>query len=156
MGLPRFPSQCIVLGCVAFSFIGLGCGESVAPPVLPETAAFSGSIKLDGKPMNSGLITFVSTADRGLNATGVVGADGKYSLKVAVGKAEKDGAVPGKYKVVISRFLKPNGEPQDPSVPAEIPGRESLPPQYSMATTTKLTAEVPAGGGNADFDLKSK
>ncbi len=106
--------------------------------------------------MNKGLVTFVSMTDRGLNATGTVGADGKYSLKVSVGKQEKDGAVPGKYKVVVSRFLQPNGEPQDPSVPAAIPGLESLPQQYSMPTMTQLKAEVPAAGGTADFDLKSK
>jgi hypothetical protein len=134
----------------------MGCSGTETPPELPATAAFSGTIKLDGKPMNKGLVTFVSMTDRGLNATGTVGADGKYSLKVSVGKQEKDGAVPGKYKVVVSRFLQPNGEPQDPSVPAAIPGLESLPQQYSMPTMTQLKAEVPAAGGTADFDLKSK
>lgn len=134
----------------------MGCGGSETPPELPATAAFSGSIKLDGKPMNRGLVTFVSMTDKGLNATGVVDADGRYSMKISVGKQEKAGAVPGKYKVVISRFLKPNGEPQDPSVPAEIPGRESLPPLYSVPTASQLTAEVPAAGGTADFELKSK
>ncbi len=134
----------------------MGCGGTETPPELPATATFSGSITLDGKPMNRGLITFVSTTDKGLNASGAVEADGKYSLKISVGKQEKAGAVPGKYKVVISRFLKPNGEPQDPTVPAEIPGRESLPPQYSVPTVSQLKAEVPAAGGTADFELKSK
>jgi hypothetical protein len=145
-----------LLYSLIFSFGLLGCSGVEAPPELPATVAFSGSIKLDGKPMNGGLVTFVSTTDKGLNASGVVGADGKYSMMISLGKQEKSGAVPGKYKVVISRFVKPNGEPQDPKVPAEIPGRESLPAQYSVAGASRLTAEVPAAGGTADFDLKSK
>lgn len=145
-----------MLSSVIVLFLSLGCGGEEAPPILPATVAFTGSVKLDGKPMNGGLVTFVSMTDKGLNATGVVGPDGKFSMKISVGKQEKSGALPGKYKVVISRFVKPNGQPQDPTVPAEIPGRESLPPHYSVAGSSKLTTEVPAAGGTADFDLKSK
>ena len=153
MGLLQ--SGCLVLGIFASSF-AIGCGESEAPPVLPATVPFTGSIKLDGTPMNAGFITFLSTTEKGLNATGIINTEGKYSLKIGIGKLEKDGVVPGKYKVIVSRFVKPNGEPQDPSVPAEIPGRESLPPQYSSSTATRLVAEVPAAGGTADFEVKTK
>ena len=148
--------QAVALVCITTSFAVIGCGKAEVPPELPATVAFSGAIQLDGKPMSGGLVTFNSTMDKGLNATSIVGADGKYNLKISLGKQEKDGAVPGKYKVVISRFVKPNGEPQDPSVPAEIPGRESLPARYSVLTTSKLVAEIPPAGGTADFDLKSK
>lgn len=130
-----------------------GCSQ--APPPLPDTVPFSGSVELDGKPMDGGMVTFLSKTEKGVNATGIVNENGEYSLKVSVGKAEKEGALPGDYKVTISRFVLPSGKPQDLSKPVEVPGRESLPPKYSVPNQTVLTATVKSGG-SADFQLKAK
>lgn len=133
-----------------------GCGEAVGPAKLPETVPFSGVVKIDGAPMNRGIITFIPKSDGGYNAVGFVNEKGEYKLKTSVGELEGDGAAPGDYKVTISRFVKPSGEPQDPSVPAEIPGKESIPLAYSDATVSALTAVVPAGGGTKDFEVSTK
>ena len=143
-----------------FGFLGtallMGCSSEEAAPVLPDTVPFSGVVKLNGQPMSGGIVTFISNSTNAQFVSGFVGPDGKYTVKTSLGKAEKDGAVPGKYKVTISRFIKPNGEPQDPTVPAEIPGRESLPAMYSSSVSTRLEATVAAGGGTQDFDLTAK
>ena len=143
-----------------FGFLGtaflMGCSSEEAAPLLPDTVPFSGVVKLNGQPMSHGIVTFISSQPNAPFVGGFVGPDGKYSVKSSLGKVETAGAVPGKYLVTISRFVKPNGEPQDPSVPVEFPGRESLPPIYSSSSATRLTATVAAGGGTQDFDLTAK
>lgn len=145
----------LLLGVVGISLL-MGCSSEEAAPLLADTVPFSGVVKLNGKPMSGGIVTFISGSPNAPFVSGFVGPDGKYSVKTSLGKVEKDGAVPGKYKVTISRFVKPDGEPQDPSVPAEIPGRESLPEMYSSSSSTRLEANVAAGGGTQDFELTAK
>lgn len=126
-------------------------------PNLPELAPVSGTITLDGQPLANTTITFVGIGTT--NSTGCGGAtdsSGKYTLRTA---HNGDGAPLGEYKVVISKLKKPDGSdfPLDSPVgPIDAGADESLPPKYSDAEKTELTATVPAGGGTIDFALKSK
>lgn len=141
--------------CLGFA---LGCGgeEKKIAPLNPDTVPFSGFVKRDGKPLSKAVVTFLPTANKGVNASGITGDDGKYELKVQVDQKDKAGAPPGDYKVVVSRFVTPSGEAYDPTKPVEVPGMESLPPRFSDPNMTTLKATVPAGGGTSDFDLKGK
>ncbi len=132
-----------------------GCGKA-PPPKIPDTVPVKGTVKLDGKPMDRGVITFLPSAAKSYRATGFISQTGEYELSTSVGATSKPGASPGEYTVTISRFLNPKGEPQDPTKPVEIPGLESLPPRYSNATQTTLKATIPTGGGTQDFDVKAK
>jgi hypothetical protein len=133
-----------------------GCGSESEGPKLPETIPFSGTVKLDGKPMAGGTIMFTSVSPNAPYVSGQIAGDGKYLMKTSVGRQEKDGVVPGKYKVSISRFLMADGTPQDPTVPAAVPGVESLPARYSNPSMTQLEVTVSQGLSTMDFEIRSR
>jgi hypothetical protein len=104
-----------------------------APMPKEKGARVSGRVTLNGRPLETGEVTFFS-------------ADQPKSKPVTA--AIKDGEYrgvelpPGKYKVVIS---------------AKQDGKELLPASYSDADKSALVVEVTGAGSNAlDFDLKSK
>ena len=117
-----------------------------------------GVVTLDGKPLNRAAVKFIPNADtKGIECYGFTDEAGKYQLTQLRGAA---GAPPGGYKVVISMFAKPDGTPAEvgPNAPppADQGAVEALPPQYSSYTSTKLVAQVPEGGGDVKFELKSR
>ncbi len=133
-----------------------GCGGADTGKALPKTVPVTGTVKLDGQPIEGAAVMFVPSGDtKGIECVGRTDSTGVYSLKQLRGA---DGAPLGTYKVVINRFLK-NGKP----VTATDGGgggagiiAESLPPKYSNSTMTTLKATVAKAGDKIDFDLKSK
>src|SRR5262245_53793185 len=84
----------------------VGCGGTSAKP-LPKTAPVSGKVTLDGQPLKGATVTFSPTGTtKGIECTGITDDAGAYKLKQIRGE---DGAPPGEYTVVISRFLKKDG-----------------------------------------------
>lgn len=141
----------IILVSVSFT----GCG---GPPAIDKvnTVPFKGTVTLDGKPLPYAKVTFMPDGNnKNPSAEGAADAAGKFELTTSIGPNRKPGAGPGDYKVVISQFLAPNGSPQDPAKPAEIPGKEALPDKFSNLSKTELKATIPAAGGEQNFDLKS-
>jgi hypothetical protein len=144
--------NCVRIGrraAAAIMAVGLlnlaGCSEDDLP-----REAVSGSVTLDGNPLNSGVITFVPNGPDIPSQGGAPVVDGKYSIPRA------QGLVPGKYKVVISSG---EGRPEKkvdtatdmPGMPP-IPAKQAIPPQYNAASI--LEASVTAGGKNQfDFNL---
>lgn len=132
----------------------LGCGEKAATG--PVTAAVSGTVTLQGKPLAGATVTFVSEKFIG---SGKTNAEGKYELV--------QGAVPGKNKVTISKFdesnlkLDPENGLDLEQARAAAAGSSSNPvpkdavsPDYSDPALSKLTFDVPASGSkSADFRL---
>lgn len=150
-------------GCWSLSLLPLalltGCGSGDPQVKLADTVPFSGKVLLDGQPLDGATLTFMPNPPGGKgseSATGTTDASGEYKLQIGSANP-KSGAVPGKYKVRISRMTTPDGKPYDPKQKGAIPGRESLKLEYSDPQKTTLEAVVPAGGGaTKDFDLKSK
>ena len=130
----------------------LGCGGS---PKLPDTVPVTGVVTLDGKPLDGALVNFASTSN-GVGAFGLTNEQGEYKLEIMVGRLTKEGAVPGEYKVTISRFVDPEGKRVKMDEPRAIPGRQSVPRRYSDPTETLLMGKVDAAGGKQDFELKGK
>lgn len=133
----------------------IGCGD--APSDAPKLVPVSGTVTLDGKALSRARVVFIPTGDtKGFGSEGVTDEEGKYTLKGNRGGA---GAVPGTYKVVISKRIMPDGSEvpaDDKTPPIDSPAKEKLLPQYSTPTTSTLTAKVPEAGGTSDFSLKSK
>ncbi len=127
----------LFLGCLlAFS----GCAGSGHVPV-------SGVVTLNGKPLADALVSFqllVETEDplkATPRATGRTNESGRYTLKSPPGN---NGALPGKYKVVIAL-----NEPDQP-----VKSFTQLPERYNA--NSELTCEVPPRGKtDADFQLTS-
>lgn len=121
-----------------------GCGGPY------KTAAVSGRVTLNGKPLANVAVLFQPIATSGAEApgpgsTGVTDADGRYTLSL-VGRGSK-GAVIGKHKVRITRMASESDSEGDrPKAIKRIP--------TEFKRDTQLEFEVPAGGtDSADFNL---
>jgi len=137
----------------------LGCGPTVPPPPeLPDLVPCTGTVTLDGQPLDGAAVMFMPAGNSGYGAVGGTDAQGKYSANTATGQVVHNGVVPGEYKVVISRLVKADGTPIkiDPKTPPAMQGgRQSLPGKYASPVQTTLRATVTAGK-TYDFDLKLK
>jgi hypothetical protein len=127
-----------------------GCGGS--GDNLPRQPV-SGTVTLDGKPLERGTISFQPVSELP-TAAAVAFSDGRYAI------ARAEGLVPGPYRVLISSTplttlpVDPaTGLPPPPGKPTPPP-KERLPEKYNAATI--LTAEVKEGASNQfDFSLES-
>jgi len=129
-----------------------GCGSNTNPAAVPV----SGTVTVNNLPLAGATVTFIPTdGTPGFGGTGRTNAEGKYTLTGS--RDDTPGVCPGKYKVVISKRLMPDGTEvpaDDRTPPFESPARESLPAAYSNMQAPTLTATVPAQGGTSDFPLK--
>jgi len=122
--------------CLAAGMGGLaGCA-----PGYPETARVSGTITLNGRPLNTGEIQFISTT--GMIAYGRVQPDGSYRL---TSFQPDDGAVPGKHQVII--------RPIPTHQTYGMVGLIAIPDRYADPNTSGLTAEVNPGINSIPFEL---
>jgi hypothetical protein len=129
------------------SLLGSGCGEG---DELPREAV-SGTVTLDGKPLEKGTIQFTPAA-QGSQGAAVQGGgmieSGKYSIP------RDRGLVPGGYQVAIfsGGSGKPAIGPNGPVTGGPSPAKETIPAKYNAQS--KLKAEVKKGGPNDfPFDL---
>jgi hypothetical protein len=131
-----------------------GCGRD---PNLVDLVPVTGTITIDGNPATNTTIQFIPTGSTASTSSGgATDSSGKYQLRTA---HNGTGAPVGDYRVVISKYTRKDGSdfPLDsPEGPMDAGADESLPAKYSDAGQTGLTANVPAGGGTIDFELKTK
>jgi hypothetical protein len=132
-----------------------GCGGASKPY---RTAAVSGCITLDGRPLAGARVTFTPIHDprtgsaSGPEAHGETDADGRYALKTVFGDR---GATVGPNRVMVST-LKTEPNPNDPDAPHKVVVKEKVPKDY-FTDKAALRFEVPAGGSDAaNFDLRSR
>jgi hypothetical protein len=128
-------------------FSGLGCGGSDRL----QTVAVSGTVRLDGRPISSGVVVF--TPEMGRAATGPVQSDGSYTLGTY---KPGDGAVIGRHRVaVIAREELPARAGGGPPMPVQG-GKWLIPPFYGDSALSRLSFEVKSDGPNRyDIDLSS-
>jgi hypothetical protein len=124
----------------------VGCGP--ANPL--GRKPLSGSVTLDGKPLERGAIEFHPLEEGGVQSGALINA-GRYSI------AAHEGATPGKYRVVIydtyeSPPLPPGHMPGDDLPPAPKP---KVPPDWN--SKSKQTIDVNKGGPfKFNFDIVTK
>jgi hypothetical protein len=78
----------LVAACAVTVFLGGGCGGETSATSSSEEAAVHGTVKLQGKLIRSGTVSFErSHGDRStaMPRTAPIGKDGTYSLKTLVG-----------------------------------------------------------------------
>jgi hypothetical protein len=124
---------------------------------LPDPVPVSGTVTFGDQPLPDATVTFSPTDSTvGQGAAGITDSSGKFILQTSVeGGKTKPGAIPGNYRVTISRMVRPDGSVWKPN-PKEGPmsggaAREELPEEYSFKST--LTAEVSKDKGVIDFKL---
>ena len=150
----------LILGCA--TIVMAGCG-AVSAPGLPDLVPVFGTVLIDGKPLPDAVVTFVpamnSSKGMGQGASAVTDESGAFELVTAIGKRPKPGAIPGKYRVLISRLIGPDGSPitlEPDAPPAHAGARESLPPRFSDVMLSELKADVSDEGGTFDFKVKPR
>jgi hypothetical protein len=138
-----------------------GCGRG--------TVDFQARVTLDGKPLEGASVTLISDGEtRNRPATGISDAEGNVQFTTF---DPGDGALPGQYKVLISKmpaslqeeFL--NFDPNDPEDLAKMQARErtaivaytptALPRSYLDAAKTPLSCTVPPDEEPVVFALES-
>lgn len=139
--------------------LSVGCGEREPPPPMPSSLVMvSGKVTQNGEPLEGAMVIFFPQTKDGVMGHGVTDSTGNYAMETRGADGPVPGIGSGSYRVMVSRFLKPDGTaPLDPSEPPANSGaRESIPPDYSSPTNSKLRAVVGASGGQFNFDVKSK
>jgi hypothetical protein len=129
-----------------------GCGGSEGP----ERVAVSGEVRLDGRPLASGVIRFIPSGDNEGPAAVAIVKDGAYELP------KSEGPVPGPQRVEIEATdylgfaiddeaaYAANVEQRGGRVP-----KNPVPEAYNRRST--LTAEIkPDGSQKFDFTLSSQ
>jgi hypothetical protein len=148
------PSRAGMLGAslaVCLAITG-GCQQGAARP---KTVPVSGTVTLGGVPVAGAAVSF-QAADGSRSSIGITDDSGRYALTTFV---RGDGAVPGDYKVAISKFTQAvvesttaDGRYDPPAGPIPDPKNE-LPAKYVAADTSGLKATVADGPTSLDFDL---
>ena len=125
--MPRsFLAVLVLLPLVSF-LIGCDAGDGRLP--------IRGSVSLKGKPLEDGVIQFVSTGMK----TGTMISKGKYEIP------QDQGLIPGNYKVMITAgdgrtpAESPDGIPGPTG--ANIVSKELIPPEYNTNTKQEVTVK---------------
>jgi len=124
-----------------------GCGGGEAGPAL---ATVTGTVTLDGQPVDHGQVYFHPDSSRGTTgptSMAEIGPDGKYSIKSS---QDREGAVVGFHQVRVEIRHPPKD--QNDTLPALMTLEK-----YSKPQTSGLTAEVKPGTENViDLPVTSK
>ncbi len=127
--------------------IAAGCGRSGRPRV--KTAKVSGTVKLDGSPLEGAQVNFVAQSYAGVATTD---SSGRYELD----------AEPGENTVYIRKYEGMGSSFDETMLTESDTGRDIggpkqlVPAQYSDPAKTELKFTVPdRGSKEADFDLSS-
>jgi hypothetical protein len=146
-----------------------GCGSSSG---LPKTYKVAGTVTQNGTPVEGAMVTFLNSEGK-KNAVGSTNAKGEFKLSTF---GPSDGALPGAYKVTISKMdgaaapaattpapgVIASGEISESYVPPSVSAggkKESgpknlLPAKYASDQTSGLVATVAENDQNKfDFEL---
>ncbi|MFO0941153.1 MAG: carboxypeptidase-like regulatory domain-containing protein [Pirellulales bacterium] len=131
--------------CLLSLLILAGCGGESGP----RTVKAAGIVTLDGSPVAKATVTFIDSSATN-TAIAITDDQGRFALRH---KSDKDGAVPGAYKVQVSKTVLGGNEKGG----TEITISHGLPAKYAVFTTSGLEETVPDSGKD-DFkiELKSK
>lgn len=147
----RAAMRACVCGWLLAGAAGCGSAGGAAGGLVPV----AGNILVDGNPAGNVKLTFVPQGDtKGNGGGGITDSTGRYEAAATQGKR---GLPPGKYKVVASRRLNPDGSPPDPNTPPiESNAVETLPPKYSDPAKTELSLTISAEDKRSfDFSLQT-
>lgn len=124
----------ILFTTILFSTIG-GCG--------PSLGTVSGTVTVDGKPLENGVIAFVPADGNGVPITVDI-KGGSYSVQTVAGKKRVQVSAP----IVTGRRKEYDG----PDAPLVDVTEESIPPKYN--SDTELSFDLPAGASIKDWSLE--
>jgi len=128
----------------ALVLAGFGCGSQGKP------VKFEGLVLLDDKPLAGAAVQFIPAVDgQGQPAVGVTNQEGVFHLTTF---AAGDGAIPGNYKVTVSKQAggDDTGPPPTPRNREEAKALYLKRARSSTPDASKRAPPFPAMYGNAD------
>jgi len=138
--LRRWP-WCLALAAVIVSW---GCRDDNPQ----KRQAVSGTVTLDGKLLEQGMITFQPQGGQGMSGGAAI-ANGKYSIPRLQGLAE------GKYRVEIHAGAPGAAASKEPPGMPPTPAKELIPAEYGSKSDKSVT--VTAKGPNEfNFEIVTK
>jgi hypothetical protein len=144
----------LIFLCVGGLLAAVGCGSKGGH--LPRTVPAKGIVTLDGKPVEGAQVVLVPAAEGATGAYGATDASGRFSLRAY---EEKEGAIPGDYKVQVSKTVEVKLTGAKGSLDGGDPVRfdHGVPGKYTGAKTSGLTVTIPDSGINdIQLTLSSK
>lgn len=137
--------------------LALIAGCAPTGPDRPKTYPVTGTVTYKGEPVADANLNF-QHVDGSAYSLAKTDASGKYELTTF---EAGDGAVPGEYKVSISKFeavASTGTENEDEYTPPEdagdpAPSKSLLPDKYRDPEASGLTATITEGPNSFDFEL---
>ena len=136
-----------------------GCG-----PAGPSVEPVSGTVLLDGAAVPGATVVLTPTGG-GLAATGMTGADGRFTVATVMSGKSWPGAAQGTYSVTATKIEAAAGAVIDPNDPKYDPlasvnpgsgPKYVIPKDYGEQATSGLTATITKGKNDLKFELDSK
>lgn len=156
-------NRLMILGGLVVTCVIVGCGSDV-----PSTVPVTGTVTLDGKPVEGATVNFLSK-DTNIAASGKTDAEGKFAMKTLVGSKSVDGVVVGNHGVaVVKTEAETAGDAPDdleatkqmmeqmaenPAITSDFKPKALIPEKYNNPTMSQLSALVTDSGPN-DFVLE--
>ncbi len=115
----------------------------------PSWLTVTGTVKVNGKPLDRGIIRFMGASQTHPTAVGALIGDGSYEIRTS------QLLVPDTYQIQISGLgLEATPVPQGQEIEAAQPApREWIPARYNSASV--LNVQITRGGSHRfNFDLK--
>jgi hypothetical protein len=148
---------------LAVAVLAAGCSGSGRPATYPV----SGTVTMNGKPLDGAQVVFVPASKNAEAATGVSDAAGRYQLTTYVAG---DGAQSGEFRVRVLKYdtKKPTREEQEKYITLEEeqkivfaqdekpipPAKNLLPKKYESEITSGLKHTVPKSASTFDIPLE--
>lgn len=130
-----------------------GCGSSNVPE--GPTGTVMGKVTLNGEPGPAGCSVVFLHVEKGLPASGKIGADGTYALLM-----KQQSAIPvGLYKVSVAASQSEQLDPEA-AMDAYMQGKKfegpAIPDKYLRPETSGLMFEVKAGSNTFNIEMEGK
>lgn len=166
-GSSRLIESVSVISVILVAQLVAGCGGgSSGDGFTGARGQVSGTITLDGQPLEEGCQVLFMAQTGGYTATGVVGGDGRYTLVYTGG----EGLPVGDYKVQVAPPVAGDSslsnQPVDPGKMAaqmkltrggqKAEDTGPVPAKYKSTDTSGLRFKVEADQNTADFKLEKK
>ncbi len=121
-----------------------------------EVVPASGTVHLDGDPVEGVTVTFIPEGEvGGRGGYGVSDSQGNFQLQAS---PEVEGIPPGKYRVIFRKLRMADGSPIPPDMmAADVETVNMMPAKYGSIDGAYVMAEVPSpAGASLQFDLSTR
>jgi hypothetical protein len=134
--------------CFTLFVVMLGCSRGHG------TASVTGTVLYKSQPVDGATVNFLPQAEQpsAKPAHGTTDSSGRFTLTTYFGPDDQPaGAMPGEYKVTITKIDEPQGA-YDPN--KDPPLKNHLPLKYSTPQQSPLTASIKPSSNRLEFKLE--